>query len=433
MYALGVDIGTTSIAVARVDVVSGEIRKLASFSTPTLPSDAADEHMQDAAAIVRTVKEVTDALDPTELCAIGVSGQMHGIVYLDASGTVCSPLYTWQDRRGERAGADGIPFTEALGVSAGYGHATHAANRAAGLVPQEAIGYATIADAVVASLCGLRAPVLHASQAASLGCFDIDRSRFTARLCETLGEAYPYAVVGGYHIAGEYRGIPVAVAIGDNQASFLGSGCGEGEVLINIGTGSQISMLSDRRAESAAVETRPGFEGKYLHVGAALCGGRAYALLHSFFCDVVEMATGKRPDSLYEAMARYQHGAADASLRFDNAFCGSRTEPGRRASIRGLGCDNFTPQQFCIGLLEGMIDELASLYSDMGCYATRLVGAGNALRYNPLLQTLCEKRFGAPLYLTDGYEEAAVGAALFALISSGRMPDAAAARALLRA
>ena len=32
---------------------------------------------------------------------IGVTGQMHGILYLDGEGNAVSPLYTWQDARGD--------------------------------------------------------------------------------------------------------------------------------------------------------------------------------------------------------------------------------------------------------------------------------------------------------------------------------------------
>lgn len=421
MRSLGIDIGTTKTAAVMLDASTGHSHVCGQVATPTLTGSFEGEHIQDACAIVGLVKKMIDDHISEDVAAIGISGQMHGIVYLDDRGNIVSPLYTWQDARGKA-------YAEALGTRVGYGHATHAYNAEHGLVPPMACGYATIADAVAAALCGLNAPCVHASNAASLGCFDIDKNRFVA----PLKEKYPYEIESGYRLAGEYRGIPVAIGIGDNQAAYLGSGCGAGDMLINIGTGAQVSMMSSCAVANDTIETRPGFDGNYLLVGAALCGGRAYAMLHDFFCDVVQMATGARPTDLYEAMASYQVHATDASLRFDNTFCGTRQNPSRRGSISGIGQDNFTPEQFCIGLLEGMVGELASLYSAIGLPTHNLVGAGNALRKIPLLQQLCEKRFGAPLYLPSYGEEAAVGAALYALISTGKCSDSAQAAALIR-
>ena len=421
MRALGIDIGTTKMVVISYEVETGEVSVCGHATTPTLSPTLEGEHIQDAAAIIREVKRMVDAQLTDDVCAIGISGQMHGIVYLNEKGETVSPLYTWQDGRGKA-------HAESLGISAGYGHATHAYNVENALVPSTALGYATIADAVALALCGASAPVLHASNAASLGCFDIDKNRFVA----PLKVRYPYEIESGYRLLGDYRGIPVAIGIGDNQASVLGSGCRAGDLLINIGTGSQVSVLSDTPVSGDGIETRPAFDGQYLVVGAALCGGRAYAMLHRFFCDVVEMATGERPESLYDAMGRYQIDATDASLRFDNTFCGTRANPSRRGSISGIGTDNFTPEQFCIGLLEGMVGELAELYSTIGLPVRALVGAGNALRKDPLLQRLCEKRFGLPLRLPAHQEEAAVGAALYALVCAGVFRDTNEATARIR-
>lgn len=60
------------------------------------------EKIQDAGAIVKKDEKLLDDLldkyPQTE--RIGLTGQMHGIVYIDQTGTCVSPLYTWQDGRG---------------------------------------------------------------------------------------------------------------------------------------------------------------------------------------------------------------------------------------------------------------------------------------------------------------------------------------------
>lgn len=426
MLALGIDVGTSKIAVLAMEVATGDSVWLRHTKTPDLIGCKPGEHLQDAVMVIHSIDEVLREYPYwSDTAVIGVTGQMHGIVYLNEKGVAVSSLYTWEDRRSSRQNpSSGKSYAEDVGVPVGYGHATHAYLRDHQEVPEDAVGYVTIADAVALHLCHSSSPVLHATNAASFGKFDREHSRFVGeweREC-------PYPIVGGYEVLGTFpapdgKEIPVSVAIGDNQASFLGSGGGRRDVLLNIGTGAQVSMLTrERRENDARIEIRPAFEGEYLAVGSALCGGRAYAALHDFFCATVEMATGQRPHQLYDHMEQLLLGATDARIRFDNTFCGTRSDPGRRGSIRGISLDTFTPRDFCIGILEGMVNELAELYDAMGCHAERLLGSGNALRRNPLLCQMCEKRFGARLLVISGEEEAARGAAIFALLAARVSP-----------
>ena len=61
---------------------------------------------------------------------IGLTGQMHGIVYVDKEGNCVSPLYTWQDARGSIYAGDQIPLTEEIRercqihAASGYGLVT---------------------------------------------------------------------------------------------------------------------------------------------------------------------------------------------------------------------------------------------------------------------------------------------------------------------
>lgn len=50
----------------------------------------------------------------------------------------------------------------------------------------------------------------------------------------------------------------LTVAIGDNQASFLGAAGSENNtLLVNMGTGGQISVLTDQYFETEGIEARP--------------------------------------------------------------------------------------------------------------------------------------------------------------------------------
>ena len=409
MQAIGIDIGTTAICGVSVDMETGEVkRSITKNSEAFLEGVAAWEKIQSVPKIMSLATEILDSLISKETAVIGVTGQMHGIVYVDRQGACVSPLYTWQDGRGDQPFGD-TTYADFLGSNSGYGCVTDFYNRKNGLLPKTACGICTVQDNFVMRLCGLTKPLIHISDAASFGLFDIRSKRFAYDMEPELVE--------DYRIAGAYRGIPVSVAIGDNQASVLSTLSREDALLINIGTGSQVSVLCDGDM-AGEIELRPFFEGKYLAVGAALCGGRAYAMLKDFYRSVLSSVTEIDDAAVYAKMEEFLQRDG-RSLTVDTRFAGTRTDQTVRGSIRDISVENFTPGALTRGVLEGMIRELYGMYLSMDKKISSIVGAGNGIRKNKALAEIAQNMFGCPLKIPCHTEEAAFGAALYGMISAG--------------
>lgn len=424
MKAIGIDIGTTSISGVLFDADTGcVLRSYTENSNAFIPVAADYEKIQSVDRIISLATAILDKLIEKDVASIGITGQMHGILYFDADGKAVSPLYTWQDKRGDLPYKD-VTYAKFLGSFSGYGNVTDFYNRENGVRPKEAVGYATVHDYFAMQLCGLKAPVMHASDAASLGCYDI------------LNNCFDYdcaiEVEKGYRILGEYKDIPVSIAVGDNQASVFSTLTNENDLLLNVGTGSQVSMISDTPITAENLETRPYFEGKYLVVGSALCGGRAYSLLKSFYKEILEFATPVSDEEVYRIMDKMLEKGIDLSLTVDTRFSGTRSMPTLTGGITGLTTQNFTPMQFTLGVLSGMATELFQMYRAMGCVKTGLVGSGNGIRKNPHLVTLCEKCFLMPMKMPKHLEEAAIGAAMVSLVSASAYANAEKVQQVIR-
>lgn len=421
--SLGLDIGTTSISGIVADCRDGRV--LASRTVPNvsaIPGRNPREKMQDPRIIESAVRSLLEDLlaEFPAVASIGITGQMHGIVYLDSSGAPVSPLYTWQDQRS----AELCPRLKArtgYEIAPGYGLATHCALLAAGEVPEGAKQICTVMDYIGAALCGLNRPCIHATNAASLGFFRVRDGIFDeAALCAAgVDAALLPPVTAGTECLGAYRGIPVAVAIGDNQASFLGAVSDpDTTALANFGTGSQISAMTRSVPEQTDrnLELRPFVDGAYLLCGSALCGGRAYALLERFFRSFT-VSCGLPEEERYAVLnVLAQEGLKEENLpTVTTTFCGTRAEPEKKGAVAGLTEDNFTPQALTAGLLRGMARELWELFQSMpDIRVDTLAASGNAIRKNPALRTALEQVFGLPVRIPRHREEGAFGAAMFA-------------------
>ncbi|HIW84311.1 MAG TPA: hypothetical protein H9873_08310, partial [Candidatus Dorea gallistercoris] len=140
MKAVGIDIGTTTICGVLMDGDRGGL-----LDARTLPNDAAIEtgegkgweHLQDPERILEKCRRILGEYRELyqDIGSVGVTGQMHGILYVDREGKAVSPLYTWQDRRGDLpCRGPGLPektYVEDLNEKTGYrtasgfGLATH--------------------------------------------------------------------------------------------------------------------------------------------------------------------------------------------------------------------------------------------------------------------------------------------------------------------
>ena len=424
MKAIGIDLGTTGICGVLIDVETGAVlSSRTDESHAFIKSDKPFESIQSPERIVTLATDILEGLIDDDTVAIGVTGQMHGIVYTNDEGLAVSPLYTWQDGRGNQPYLE-TTYAEHLKSHSGYGNVTDFYNRKNGLVPEDAVGYCTIHDYFVMRLCSLNRAKMHISDAASLGCFDIEKNVFN----------YPcdIDVVSDYEVAGYYKGIPVSVAIGDNQASVFSSLADKNGILLNVGTGSQVSVISDRIVNADGIETRPYFEGRYLLVGAALCGGRAYALLRDFYSKIFGYITRADDSDVYGIMDKMLEGIDSSTLTVDTRFSGSRVDESVRGSIGNISTQNFTPEELTCGVLEGMTEELYGMYLLMNEKRCGIVGSGNGIRKNRALQRIMEKRFGGELKIPAHHEEAAYGAALFGLISAGYFKSAEEVQRLIR-
>ena len=110
----------------------------------------------------------------------------------------------------------------------------------------------------------------------------------------------------------------------------------------------------------------------------------------------------------------------DAPLEVSTLFSGTRTDPGKRGSIHGIGIDNFTPSALAAGVLKGMAQELFEMFTAIGKADIRILAAsGNAVRRNPVLVKLLGQVFGMPVMIPKEQEEAALGAAIFSAVAAG--------------
>lgn len=425
MITLGLDIGTTTISAVVVE--KGVVLKALTKPHNSFLENGPDfQRAQDVQVLKDIALELVAQLTaeyPVE--RIGITGQQHGILYLDKDGRVLSPLYTWQDGRGNEPLENGsyasvLSARTGYAVASGYGLVTHWYNLQKGLVPEGAAVLCTIQDYLAMVLCSLSRPVTEPSDAQSLGFFDLERDDFDREALEKLGidPAILPTVVRKAFVGKTAAGIPVAVPIGDNPASFLGTTGGRDAVLVNVGTGSQISVWTESPQTLPGLEMRPYPLGGFLQVGAALCGGRAWAMTERFFSDALFALTGQRRE-VYGALDRLLENTPKTNLpRVETTFDGTRADPAKRGSVTGLSRENFTPGALAWGVLQGMTDELYRLYAGYlrsGLTPKKLLmGSGNGLRKNRHLRLVTEETFGMPLAMSSQNEEAALGAAMFA-------------------
>ncbi len=437
--AVGIDLGTTTVSAVVYDI--DRKKQIEAYTIPHHAYLCSDPYSEQSVSVIleKSEKLLFHILNSfSEIVSIGLTGQMHGIVYTDENGNPLSNLINWQDKRADLPLEGGETTCERIrrmtgeSIATGFGLATHYYHLQNRLVPKNAVCFCSIMDLFGRKICKLQKVVSHTSVAASFGLFDVKKGCFHKKALSLLGisDAFLPEVTGESVIIGACRGIPVSIAIGDNQASFLGSvGTSTDAILVNIGTGAQVSMVcNDLRAPTkfrGDTEFRPFIDGKFLFCGAALCGGYAYAMVEKFFRSYL-VSAGMQDLSQYKTINQIAEDAyrkGEMGLDIDVSFLGKRSDPALRGSIKKIDRQNFTPSALVIGVLKGMCNELYELYEAFGEKKTHIVASGGAIKKNAVLKNLLSDRFGMSVSVNATDEDAALGAALFSAYAARKRKD----------
>jgi sugar (pentulose or hexulose) kinase len=486
--ALGLDLGTTTtsaIAVREDGSVAASVTRPNNATTgdaePLLPGAAEQRAEQHYETAIHALRDLAVQIDGSA-CCVGLTGQMHGGLLIDAKRLPVSGVMTWQDRRSTYPRCDGITDLEAfcsrcqdadlLGTgcnpSAGYLGVTllslkriespgipresqyspfdwELRNRVViasyGLSPN-ARWAVLLADWIAAEFCA-QAPVTDRSNAASTGLYNLQDDCWSDALIAAAGierSLLPEVRESGEVIGdlapeiaartGLPAGLPVCNAIGDNQAAVLGSvPAGEAAMQINIGTGGQINWPVAEFVRVEGMDTRYLPLGRTMLVGAGTAGGAAYAWVRQTAERWLrELPTSDLRPPTSDLYKRLNELAAAVPEDADGLVCepffrGTRRRPDARGLFRGVDDRNFTPGHVARAVLNGVAAALHSFYETAGEHrpptVTRIIGSGNGLRKNRLLVETLARVFQREVWLPAHREEAAYGAALLAGSQTG--------------
>ncbi|MCA8987169.1 MAG: hypothetical protein KDA78_05990, partial [Planctomycetaceae bacterium] len=219
------------------------------------------------------------------------------------------------------------------------------------------------------------------------------------------------------------EGIPVYAGIGDHQAAVHASLVNpETDVMLNLGTGGQVSWISSELTPADEIEVRPYLDGQFLRVGAGIVGGATWA----WFVDQIHSWIGSLGLTLSreELLARLN----DQLLQFDDSvslkceplFLGTRANPQRLGSFTQIDRSSFSLGAMGQAVLAGIIEQLCLAYEqDLHRLPQldRVITTGNLFSYYPWLEQIIEQRWQVPVSSPEFAEQAAVGAARLALRS----------------
>ena len=433
---MGIDVGTSGVKGVAIDD-GGEVLALFEEHYPLATPRAgwAEQDPEDwwraSRAVLERLQEATG-----RPAAIGLSGQMHGLVALDRRDRVIRPAILWNDQRSAHECEQieqTVGFERLIELTGNRAVAGFTAPKLLWLRRHEPDSYARIArialpkDYVRLRLCGEHATDV--SDASGTLLFDVRNRRWSEEMLSALDldAAWVPPALESPEVSGVTEsGVPVAAGGGDQAAGALGVGADRpGPASVVLGSsGVVFSALAQFAADArgrvhAFCHAAPG---AWHAMGVMLSAAAALA----WFRDV---AGGVEYDELLAGAKRWPAGVE--GLVFLPYLAGERTphaDPDARGGFIGLELRHDTGA-LARAVLEGVafglrdsLDLLAEL--DAGISVARVSGGGAR---SDLWLEIVASVLELPLERVAVDEGAAFGAALLAGVAAGVWPDVHAA------
>ena len=452
---LGLDVGTSGVKAILVDEMGDVLASAVEPLTLSTPHPGWAEQEPEAwwEASLAAIRAVLAAQPHADVSSVGLSGQMHSSVFLDANGAVIRPALLWCDGRttaecaeitrrvgGEERLRDlacnpaleGFTLPKVLWLR---NHEPSAfARLATVLLPKDFIRY---------QLTGVLAT--EPSDASATLMFDTAHGTWSDEILSELG--LPRSIVpdmgGSSQVLGKVTpkaaklmglaaGTPVVGGGADNACGAAGVGVvGPGEAVASWGTsGTVLAPMSEPRVDPMlrAHTFCHVVPSTWYLMGVVLTAGGAFA----WYRDQLARDT----TSLGNANALLDREAATVSPGADGVtflpyLQGERT-PHRDAAARGalLGLSlAHTRAHVTRAVLEGVcfaLRDSLTILQELGLSTDNVLLTGGGAK-SPFVRRLQAEVYGLPVCTVDREEGPAYGAALLAAVGAGAFSDLAAA------
>ena len=451
MY-IGIDIGTSGTKTLLMDE-NGHVRRSATREYPlSAPHNGWAEQDPELwrGAAIATVREVIKGCDPAAISAIGLTGQMHGLVCLDKSDNVLCPAILWCD---QRTAAECAEVTELVGAQRLIELTANPAltgftspkilwirknnpavydKIAKIMLPKDYIRYIltgeNASDVSDASGTGLLNVANRSWDAEVLSKLSID-GKWLGRLYESpeiTGEISAKAAA----MTGLRAGTPVVAGAGDNAAAAIGTGVAvDGQAFITIGSsGVVFAHTSQMRADTmgrvhsfcSAVPGEWHIMGVTLAAGMSLKWFRDNFLPEKTYGDLDELAASAPIGADKLLFLPYLNGERSPHL-----------DPGARGAFIGLSSAH-TSAHLARAIMEGVTFSLRDCYDvimEMGMRFSEITACGGGMT-SAFWRRMTADVFGARVITAQTTDGPALGAAMLAAVGTGAYataPEACAA------
>jgi sugar (pentulose or hexulose) kinase len=453
---LGLDVGSSSIKAALLDLDTLSVRAMATRPFPAPLAGAAGRHEVDADEVTVRCRAVIDqlAIDAPPLSGVYLCGQHGGVVPVDAqTRRALGPYTSWRDERAAELhpAHPGISWFEHIRESIGRddllrigrefapGGTLMLASRLLhdGPYPpgtrmvgigEYVLSQFTNTDAVIERTC-------------AIGLMDLTTSQQPSNLYERLGIAtfgWPRIVtfreqVGELRLS---RGRSVAAypVVGDHQCALAGAALAERELSINVSTGSQVSLLARSLEPSDRTQTRPYFDGLFLRTITHLPAGRALNVLIDLLCELPRRAGRAIENPWALLVPLLEDASAHTNLRVRTTFF--KGPLGECGAIENIGTDNVSAGAILHAALLDMADKYreAASWLDAGgeAFDGLALSGGIAQKLSDLRSAIARQFPKRPIRVSQSDEETLRGLMTLALVNAGRAPSVLDAARLLK-
>ncbi len=460
-YLLGIDTSTTATKALVIDETGTVVTVAASeypYETPRPGwTEQSAELFWDA-----TVKSIRAALAQAgltgaDIVGVGLTGQMHGLVTLDAHGDLVRPVILWNDQRTaqqcrtitERVGAERVIALTGNPVLTGF-----TAPKIAWVKEHEPEAYARIAtvllpkDYVRYKLSG--GFFGDVSDASGTSLFDVGARAWSDEMLAALEIPHAWlptvteSPVASSAVSAEaaaltglVAGTPIAAGGGDQAAGAVGMGIVRpGLVSLQLGTSGVIFAAAERYAPEPQGRLHAfchAVPGQWHWMGVMLSAAGSFRWYRDALGEAAQAKAAAEGRDVYDVLTESAASvpAGSEGLFFLPYLTGERTphpDPDARGAFVGLTV-RHTQAHMTRAVLEGVsygLRDSLELMRGLGLSAGQVRASGGGVKSAFWRQLLADV-FGADLSLVTSTEGAAFGAALLGGVAAGVWPSVEAA------